>query len=81
MDVLSIGGFALHKEENATLSENRPAFAELQTGWIQLLRGGCMVGWNPMHFPHCWRETRRTAGRVRHRHCLRRRKFRDGGAI
>ena len=32
MDVLSIGGFALHKEENATLSENRPAFAELQTG-------------------------------------------------
>src|SRR2546427_7475353 len=32
MDVLSIGGFALQKEENTTLSENRPAFAELQTG-------------------------------------------------
>jgi carbamoyltransferase len=32
MDVLSIGGFVLHKEENARLSENRAAFAELQTG-------------------------------------------------
>jgi carbamoyltransferase len=32
MDVLSIGGFALHKEENVRLSENRPAFAESQTG-------------------------------------------------
>jgi carbamoyltransferase len=32
MDVLSIGGFALHKEENVRLSENRPRFAELQTG-------------------------------------------------
>src|SRR5579864_588907 len=30
MDVLSIGGFILHKEENANLSENRAAFAELQ---------------------------------------------------
>jgi hypothetical protein len=28
MDVLSIGGFVLHKEENANLSENRVAFAE-----------------------------------------------------
>ena len=32
MDVLSIGGFVLHKEENVRLSENRTAFAELQTG-------------------------------------------------
>jgi carbamoyltransferase len=32
MDVLSIGGFILHKEENANLSENRAAFAELQRG-------------------------------------------------
>ena len=32
MDVLSIGGFILHKEENVRLSENRTAFAELQTG-------------------------------------------------
>jgi carbamoyltransferase len=32
MDVLSIGGFILHKEENLHLSENRTAFAELQTG-------------------------------------------------
>jgi carbamoyltransferase len=32
MDVLSIGGFILHKEENARLSENRAAFAELQRG-------------------------------------------------
>jgi carbamoyltransferase len=32
MDVLSIGGFVLHKEENVHLSENRTAFAELQTG-------------------------------------------------
>jgi len=31
MDVLSIGGFLLRKEENLLLSENRPAFAELQT--------------------------------------------------
>jgi carbamoyltransferase len=31
MDVLSIGGFLLRKEENAHLSENRAAFAELQT--------------------------------------------------
>jgi len=29
MDVLSIGGFILHKEENARLSENRTAFAAL----------------------------------------------------
>ena len=28
MDVLSIGGFVLHKEENVSLSENRAAFAE-----------------------------------------------------
>lgn len=32
MDVLSIGGFVLHKEENLQQSENRAAFAELQTG-------------------------------------------------
>ena len=32
MDVLSIGGFILHKEENVHLSENRAAFAELQKG-------------------------------------------------
>jgi len=32
MDVLSIGGFMLRKEENAHLGENRAAFAELQTG-------------------------------------------------
>jgi carbamoyltransferase len=32
MDVLSIGGFVLHKEENVRLSENRTAVAELQTG-------------------------------------------------
>jgi carbamoyltransferase len=32
MDVLSIGGFLLRKEENLTPSENRAAFAELQTG-------------------------------------------------
>jgi carbamoyltransferase len=32
MDVLSIGGFVLHKEENVHLSENRAAFAELQRG-------------------------------------------------
>ena len=32
MDVLSIGGFVLHKEENANLSENRAAFAEAQSG-------------------------------------------------
>jgi carbamoyltransferase len=32
MDVLSIGGFLLRKEENSHLSENRAAFAELQTG-------------------------------------------------
>ena len=32
MDVLSIGGFLLYKEENANLSENRAAFAELQRG-------------------------------------------------
>jgi carbamoyltransferase len=31
MDVLSIGGFLLRKEENADLSESRAAFAELQT--------------------------------------------------
>src|ERR1700739_3121597 len=31
MDVLSIGGFILYKEENANLSENRAAFAESQT--------------------------------------------------
>ena len=30
MDVLSIGGFVLHKQENLHLSENRTAFAELQ---------------------------------------------------
>jgi carbamoyltransferase len=29
MDVLSIGGFMLHKEENVHLSENRAAFAQL----------------------------------------------------
>ena len=32
MDVLSIGGFVLHKEENANLSENRSAFAQAQRG-------------------------------------------------
>jgi carbamoyltransferase len=32
MDVLSIGSFLLRKEENAHLSENRAALAELQTG-------------------------------------------------
>jgi carbamoyltransferase len=32
MDVLSIGGFLLRKEENLTSSENRASFAELQTG-------------------------------------------------
>jgi carbamoyltransferase len=32
MDVLSIGGFVLHKEENVHLSENRTSFAELQRG-------------------------------------------------
>jgi carbamoyltransferase len=32
MDVLSIGGFVLHKKENVRLSENREAFAELQRG-------------------------------------------------
>jgi len=32
MDVLSIGGYLLRKEENLTPSENRAAFAELQTG-------------------------------------------------
>ena len=32
MDVLAIGSFLLHKEENVRLSENRTAFAELQTG-------------------------------------------------
>ena len=32
MDVLSIGGFVLHKEENVNLSENRTAFAEVQRG-------------------------------------------------
>ncbi len=32
MDVLSIGGFLLHKEENVHLSEHRAAFAELQRG-------------------------------------------------
>jgi carbamoyltransferase len=32
MDVLSIGGFVLHKKENMHLSENRAAFAELQRG-------------------------------------------------
>jgi carbamoyltransferase len=31
MDVLSIGGFLLHKEDNLNLSENRAAFAELQS--------------------------------------------------
>ena len=30
MDVLSIGGFVLHKPENTNVSENRAAFAELQ---------------------------------------------------
>jgi len=32
MDMLSIGGFVLHKEENINLSENRAAFAEVQRG-------------------------------------------------
>ncbi len=32
MDILSIGGFLLRKEENLHLSENRSSFAELQTG-------------------------------------------------
>jgi carbamoyltransferase len=32
MDVLSIGAFVLHKEENIHLGENRAAFAELQKG-------------------------------------------------
>jgi carbamoyltransferase len=32
MDVLSIGEFILSKEENVSLSQNRAAFAELQTG-------------------------------------------------
>jgi carbamoyltransferase len=32
MDALSIGGFVLHKKENVHLSENRAAFAELQSG-------------------------------------------------
>jgi carbamoyltransferase len=32
MDLLSIGGFVLHKEDNVHLSENRAAFAELQRG-------------------------------------------------
>jgi carbamoyltransferase len=32
MDVLSIGGFILHREENTNLSENRAAFAEVQSG-------------------------------------------------
>jgi carbamoyltransferase len=32
MDVLSIGRFLLRKEENAHLSEDRTAFAALQTG-------------------------------------------------
>jgi carbamoyltransferase len=32
MDMLSIGGFVLYKEENVTLSENRASFAELQRG-------------------------------------------------
>jgi carbamoyltransferase len=32
MDMLSIGGFVLYKEENVTLSENRASFAELQKG-------------------------------------------------
>ncbi len=32
IDVLSIGGFLLHKRENADLSENRASFAELQRG-------------------------------------------------
>jgi carbamoyltransferase len=31
MDVLSIGAFVLYKEENVRLSENRSAFAELET--------------------------------------------------
>jgi len=31
MDVLSISGFVLHKEDNVRLSENRTAFAELST--------------------------------------------------
>ena len=30
MDMLSIGGFVLRKEENVNLSENRAAFAEAQ---------------------------------------------------
>src|SRR5215469_9792590 len=32
MDLLSIGSFLLHKEENSHLSESRAAFAELQQG-------------------------------------------------
>ena len=32
MDVLSIGGFLLRKEENSHLSDNREAFADLQKG-------------------------------------------------
>ena len=32
MDVLSIGGFVLYKGENVNLSENRAAFAEVQSG-------------------------------------------------
>jgi carbamoyltransferase len=32
MDMLSIGGFILHMKENAHMSENRAAFAELQRG-------------------------------------------------
>lgn len=32
MDVLSIGGFVLYKQENVSLSENRAAFAEVQRG-------------------------------------------------
>jgi carbamoyltransferase len=32
MDVLAIGGFLLRKDENAHLTENRAAYAELQTG-------------------------------------------------
>jgi hypothetical protein len=32
MDLLSIGGFVLRKEENLHLSENRAAFAELERG-------------------------------------------------
>jgi carbamoyltransferase len=34
MDVLSIGGFLLRKEENSHLSDNREAFADLQKGWV-----------------------------------------------